>query len=53
MLHLGVSNTFKYIFFKDFFCLLEREEGREQERERNVSVWLPLTHPHLGTWLAM
>ena len=22
----------------------------EKERERNISVWLPLAHPLLGTW---
>ena len=27
-------------------------EGREKERERNINVWLPLTHPLLGTWPA-
>ena len=26
-----------------------RGEGREKERKRNISVWLPLTHPLLGT----
>ena len=39
--------------FKDFIYLfLERGEGREKERERNINVWLPLatTHwPLLGT----
>ena len=42
-----------YYFFKkiDFICLfLERGEGREKERERNINVWLPLAHPLLGTW---
>ena len=24
--------------------------GREGEKERNINVWLPLTHPLLGTW---
>ena len=24
--------------------------GRKGERERNINVWLPLMHPHLGTW---
>ena len=38
-------------FLKDFIYLfLERGEGREKERERNINVWLPLTHPPLGTW---
>ena len=27
------------------------EEG-EKERERKINVWLPLTHPQLGTWPA-
>ena len=25
-------------------------EGREKEREKNINVWLPLTHPLLGAW---
>ena len=37
------------IFLKRFFYLfLERGEGKEKERERNISVWLPLTCPHWG-----
>ena len=37
-------------FKKDFIYLfLERGERREEERERNISVWLPLIHPLLGT----
>ena len=36
-------------FLKDFIYLfLEREEGREKERERNINMWLPLMH-HLPT----
>ena len=23
---------------------------REKERERNICMWLPLTHPQVGTW---
>ena len=44
--------TYKNILFKkDFIYLfLERGEGREEERERNINVWLPLEHPLLGTW---
>ena len=38
-------------FFKDFIYLfLERGEVKEKERERNISVWLPLAHPQQGTW---
>ena len=38
--------------FKDFINFLERGEGKEKERERNVNVWLPLMTPLLGTWPA-
>ena len=39
------------IFKKDFiYSFLERVEGREKERERNINVWLPLVCPLLGTW---
>ena len=39
-------------FLKDFiyYLFLERGEGREKERERNINVWLPLACPLLGTW---
>ena len=37
-------------FLKYFIYLfLERGEGREKERERNINVWLPLAHPLLRT----
>ena len=41
-----------YLFiFKDFIYLfLEREAGREKDKERNINVWLPLARPALGTW---
>ena len=39
------------LFKKDFIYLfLKRGEGKEKERERSINVWLPLTHPMLGTW---
>ena len=39
--------------FKDFtYLFLERGEGREKERERNINVWLPLVCALLGTWPA-
>ena len=42
---------FFLLFFKGFIYLfLERGEGREKERERNICVWLPLTWPPLGSW---
>ena len=43
----------KKVFFKLLFILfLERGEGREKERERNMNVWLLLVCPPLGTWPA-
>ena len=40
-------------FKKDFtYLFLERGEGREKERERNINVWLPLARPLLETWPA-
>ena len=35
---------------KILFIYFYRREGREKGRERNINVWLPLTHPLLGTW---
>ena len=38
-------------YFEEFMYLfLERGGGREKERERNINVWLLLSHPPLGTW---
>ena len=36
--------------FLRFYLFSFRERGREGERERNISVWLPLTCPPMGTW---
>ena len=37
------------MFFLDFIYLfLERGEGREKKRERNINVWLPLVRPPTG-----
>ena len=38
------------MFLKIFYSFIFRE--REKEGERNISVWLPLTCPLLGTWPA-
>ena len=40
-------------FKKDFtYLFLDRGEGREKERERNINVWLPLMHtPYWGPGL--
>ena len=43
------------LIFKNYLCiylLLEKGEGREKERERNITVWLPLMCLQLGTWPA-
>ena len=37
---------------KILFIFIDRGEGRDKERERNINVWLPLMSPLLGTWLA-
>ena len=39
-------------FFKKylFIYLLFGVEGREKEKARNITVWLPLTHTQLRTW---
>ena len=39
---------FMYLLFEGFYLfILDREEGRAKEREKNTNVWLPLTHPLL------
>ena len=45
---LGMNRLF--LFLKDFIYFLERGDGEDKERERKISVWLPLTCPQLGTW---
>ena len=32
------------------YLFLERGEGREEEGERNINVWLPCVRPAVGTW---
>ena len=41
---------FFFYFLKRCYLFLEKGEGREKERERNINVWLPLRCPQLGTW---
>ena len=45
-----MGNSFAFHSFLRFYLFLEKGEGREKERERNINVWLPLTCPLLGTW---
>ena len=37
--------------FKKKVLFIFRVRGSEKDRERNISVWLPLERPLLGTWL--
>ena len=46
----GNVSSFPLYFLKRFYLFLERGEGREKERKKNINVWLPLTCPLLGTW---
>ena len=47
---LHASRDFFFLAF--IYSFLEREEGREKEKERNINVWLPLACSLLGTWPA-
>ena len=49
-LQITISYLFSYLFIKLLNLFLDRGEGREKKRERNINVWLPLVHPPLGTW---
>ena len=40
--------SINYSFFKDFIYLF----SEKRKKERNINVWLPLTRPLLGTWVA-
>ena len=46
----GTKNLTLFFFLKDrIYLFLERAEGKEKDRERNINVWLPLAQPRLGT----
>ena len=45
------ADSFKKLLRSIFiYWFIFREKGREGEREGNISVWLSLTHPLMGTW---
>ena len=47
------NNYYSSLSFKKIFLFIFREKGREEkEGERNINVWLSLTHPLLRTWPA-
>ena len=61
--HIGGTSSLRYLqketllvklfFLKNIlFIYFQRGEGRGKERERNISVWLPLVCRPLGTWPA-
>ena len=41
-----------FILFYRFYLFIFREGKTGRKRDRNISVWLSLTHPSLGTWPA-
>ena len=42
----SLAATYVILFFKRFHLFIFSEgKGREKQRERNINVWLPLTHP--------
>ena len=42
------KNIYILVLKKDFIYLFFKERRRQGERERNISVWLPLTFPTTG-----
>ena len=49
-LKLFKRGYYYYFLVKDFLFYLFLDRGREEERERNIHLWLPLMSPLLGTW---
>ena len=47
--NVSTWSCYSFLFFERFYFFIFRERGRERERARNINVWLPLTHPILGT----
>ena len=50
LLHYYICHSIDFLFFFLIYLFLERKEGKEKVRERNINVWLPLVHTLLGTW---
>ena len=49
LFHLVLCSLVDFFFLKIIYLFLDKGEGREKERERNISVWLPLPCSLLGT----
>ena len=52
VLHIKEKSTHVLLFFFRIYLFLERGEGREKERQRNINMLLPFTYPLTGTWPA-
>ena len=50
LMFLSLSFFFLNLF-KRFYLFLERGEGREQEKEKNINVWFLSRSPHWGPGL--
>ena len=48
--HLYNDRWYWVSFSKDFIYFFFREGKGGRKREKKINVWLPLTHPLLGTW---
>ena len=44
------KKSYRLKYFRRFYLLIFRQRGRKGEREGNITVWVPLMHPLLGTW---
>ena len=42
--------TFNHFFLNFKILFIFRGEGKEKQREGNISVWLPHMHPLMGMW---
>ena len=47
-LSVHILILFPFIFKNSVYLFLERGEGREKDRERNINAWLPIAYPNWG-----
>ena len=52
LLDFTMTGRFSTSFFFTILFIYFQRKGKGGERERNISVWLPLMWPPLGTWPA-
>ena len=48
----GVGSLISRVFLKVLFIYFKTEGKGGKERDRNISVWLPVSCSLLGTWSA-